>query len=353
MSTPQIIAFYLPQFYPTPENDEWWGEGFTEWTNLAKARPLFKGHEQPKIPGKLGFYDLRLSETREEQAKLAKEAGINGFCYWHYWFNGRRLLDRVFTEVVDSGKPDFPFCLCWANHSWYQKTWDPNKPNRLLIEQTYPGEEDYIAHFNAMLPAFMDNRYMKIDGKLVFGIFEADSIPSFSLMKEIWNQKAVENGLNGFYFFGLSQGEKRAKFISKVGFDAVVYDNMQTVYDNNWPLTRRILDKLLHRPHVIRYEDYVSESISYYQNHPDYIPCIIPNFDHSPRSGKRGIILHQSTPQKWERLFREIYVQQVEKNSPLLVIKSWNEWGEGNYLEPDAKFGEKYLNVIQRVIKEL
>ena len=150
MKKPQVIAFYLPQFYPTPENDKWWGEGFTEWTNVAKARPLFKGHYQPKLPGKLGFYDLRLPETREAQADLAREAGVDAFCYWHYWFNGRRLLDRVFTEVVDSGKPDFPFCLCWANHSWYQKTWDPNKPNRLLMEQTYPGEQDYIAHFKAI-----------------------------------------------------------------------------------------------------------------------------------------------------------------------------------------------------------
>ena len=351
MSKPQIITFYLPQFYPTKENDEWWGEGFTEWTNLAKARPLFKGHDQPKIPGRLGFYDLRLVETREEQASLAREAGISGFCYWHYWFNGRRLLDRVFTEVVDSGKPDFPFCLCWANHSWYQKTWDPKKPNRLLIEQTYPGEQDYIAHFNAMLSAFKDKRYLKVDGTLVFGIVEADAIPSFSLMKEIWNQMAIDNGLEGFYFFGLAQGEKRAKFIVQVGYDAVVYDNMQTVYARNWSLTRRALDKILHRPHVIQYEDYVKESVLYYREHPNFVPCIVPNFDHSPRSGKRGIILHNSTPQKWERFFKEIYELQSRRESPLLVIKSWNEWGEGNYLEPDAKYGNEYLNVMQKIVK--
>ena len=351
MSKPQVIAFYLPQFYPTKENNEWWGEGFTEWTNLAKARPLFIGHNQPKIPGRLGFYDLRLAETREEQAGLAREAGISGFCYWHYWFNGRRLLDRVFAEVVSSGKPDFPFCLCWANHSWYQKTWDPNKPNRLLIEQTYPGESDYIAHFNAMLPAFKDKRYMKIDGKLVFGIFEADAIPSFSLMKDIWNQMALENGLEGFYFFGLAQGEMRANVITKEGYDAVVYDNMQTVYAKNWSLTRRALDRILHRPHVIQYEDYVEESVSYFREHSNLIPCIVPNFDHSPRSGKKGIILHNSTPQKWEFFFRNVYKLQMERNSPLLVIKSWNEWGEGNYLEPDAKYGKEYLDVMREVIK--
>lgn len=350
MSKPQIIAFYLPQFYPTKENDEWWGEGFTEWTNLAKARPLFKGHDQPKIPGRLGFYDLRLAETREEQAKLAREAGITGFCYWHYWFNGRRLLDRVFAEVVDSGKPDFPFCLCWANHSWYQKTWDPKKPNRLLIEQTYPGEQDYIAHFNAMLPAFKDKRYLKVDGKLIFGIFEADAIPSFSIMKEIWNQMAIDNGLEGFYFFGLAQGEKRANVIKEQQYDAVVYDNIQTVYDKNWSLTRRALDKILYRPHIIEYKDYVEDSLVYYREHPNYIPCILPNFDHSPRSGKRGIILHNSTPQKWERFFKEIYELQSRRESPLLVIKSWNEWGEGNYLEPDANFGKEYLEVMRKVV---
>ena len=260
-------------------------------------------------------------------------------------------MDRVFTEVVGSGKPDFPFCLCWANHSWYQKTWDPNKPNRLLIEQTYPGEEDYIAHFNAMLPAFKDKRYLKVDGKLVFGIFEADAIPSFSLMKEIWNKMAIDNGLKGFYFFGLAQGEKRANVITTEEYDAVVYDNIQTVYDRNWSLTRRVLDKILHRPHVIEYNDYVEDSLACFREHPNYIPCIVPNFDHSPRSGKKGIILHNSTPQKWERYFREVYELQMKNNSPLLVIKSWNEWGEGNYLEPDAMYGNAYLKAIENVIK--
>ena len=135
MNKPRVVAFYLPQFYPTPENDEWWEPGFTEWTNVVRAKPLFKGHYQPRIPQELSFYDLRVPEIRERQAELAKEAGIEGFCYWHYWFgNGKRLLDRVFREVVEFGKPDFPFCLCWANHSWFKKTWDPNSPNKLLIE---------------------------------------------------------------------------------------------------------------------------------------------------------------------------------------------------------------------------
>ena len=160
MSTPRIIALYLPQFHPIPENDKWWGPGFTEWTNVVKARPLFKGHVQPKLPADLGFYDLRLPETREAQAKLAREAGIEGFCYYHYWFGGKQLLERPFNEVVASGKPDFPFCLCWANHSWSNKTWNRKsnlKSNSMLIEQTYPGEEDDRAHFMALFHPFMSS----------------------------------------------------------------------------------------------------------------------------------------------------------------------------------------------------
>lgn len=146
---PRIIAFYLPQFYPFKENDEWWGKGFTEWTNVGRAKPLFKGHYQPRVPADLGYYDLRVPEVRVQQAELAREAGIEGFCYWHYWFgNGKQLLQRVFDEIIESNQPDFPLCLGWANHSWYAKTWDKNSKDKLLIEQIYGGEEDYKLHFN-------------------------------------------------------------------------------------------------------------------------------------------------------------------------------------------------------------
>ena len=158
----RVIALYLPQFHPIPENDKWWGPGFTEWMNVVKGKPLFKGHVQPKIPADLGFYDLRLPETREAQAQLAREAGIEGFCYYHYWFGGKQLLERPFNEVLSSGKPDFPFCLCWANHSWSNKTWNRKsnlQANSMLIEQTYPGDEDDREHFMNVLPAFKDKRF--------------------------------------------------------------------------------------------------------------------------------------------------------------------------------------------------
>ena len=170
----RVIAFYLPQYHPIPENDMFWGKGFTEWTNVGKAKPLFKGHYQPKVPADLGYYDLRLPEVREEQVNLAKYAGIEGFCYWHYWFgSGKELLERPFNEVVNSGHPNFPFCLGWANHTWSTKTWSASNSQfkeTVIMEQTYPGEEDYKLHFNTYLKAFKDSRYIRVDGKLLLSL---------------------------------------------------------------------------------------------------------------------------------------------------------------------------------------
>lgn len=350
----RAIAFYLPQFYPTPENDEWWEPGFTEWTNVAKAKPLYKGHVQPKIPRELSFYDLRVSETREKQVELAREAGVEGFCYWHYWFGGRRLLDRVFTEVVESGKPDFPFCLCWANHSWYKKTWVAGKDDTLLIEQTYPGENDYIDHFNAMLPAFKDKRYMKAEGRLIFGIFNSDSIPNFEQMREVWNRLAKENGLPGFYFFGLVQGEHRMQSAVDCKYDAIVYEHMPTVYKRiKVSLFRNIVRHYLHKPVTLAYSEYVSETIKYFKEHPTLVPCILPNFDHSPRSAHNGIILEANSPEKWYKLCFETktLVENGNGKDNLFFIKSWNEWGEGNYLEPDCEFGRQYIKKTKEALK--
>lgn len=348
----RTIAFFLPQFYPTPDNDRWWGKGFTEWTNVGRAKPLFKGHYQPRIPADLGYYDLRIPEVREQQAELAKEAGIEGFCYWHYWFAGTRLLDRVFNEVVQSGSPDFPFCLCWANHSWKAKTWDPNIPDKTLIEQTYPGESDYIAHFNAMLAAFKDKRYMRVNGRLIFGIFEPASIPDMETMYEIWNRLATENGLGGFYFFGFAQGSGSIKNARKPYFDAIVYDAMyDAVYSNLQKIGNKIrakLNPIIKRPIPLSYNYYTSIAVRKFQEYPDTIPCIDPNFDHSPRSGSKGVILHQSTPDKWKQLCEKVATLVSERSSDnLLFIKSWNEWGEGNYLEPDLRFGKQYIEATK------
>lgn len=337
------IAFYLPQFYPTPENNIWWGEGFTEWTNVARCKPLFKGHYQPRIPSSLGFYDLRVAEVREKQAALAADAGIEGFCYWHYWFAGKRMLDLVFREVVESGKPDFPFCLCWANHSWYAKSWDPTKDDRLLIEQTYPGEQDYRNHFNTMLSAFKDKRYMRKDGKLIFGIFAPMDLPDTNLFMETWNKLAHENGLNGFYFFAFARGSNSLKYFDKNLYDTVVLDVKNDPWDNIsnswWKLKKLGWYRRIHKPYPIQYQEYVDIARNIYREHPEYTPCINPDFDHAPRSGYRGQVFRNSSPELWGKLCMETIENIINNRHELLFIKAWNEWGEGNYLEPDLKWG--------------
>ena len=351
----RLIAFYLPQFFPTPENDEWWEPGFTEWTNVARAEPLFPGHYQPRIPRDLGFYDLRVPETRQKQAQLAREAGIEGFCYWHYWFGGgKRLLHQVFKDVVESGKPDFPFCLCWANHSWYSKTWDPNLPDKLLIEQTYPGDEDLIAHFNEMLPAFQDKRYMKVDGKLIFGVFDPSKI-DIQRMRQVWDALAHDYGLKGFYFFALCIGSRSLKRVDRVHYDSVVLDPLLDSV-NAWRFSKsekRLHDSLIASgiPYTVRYDDYVANTHNIFTCHPEVIPCINPDFDHSPRSGIAAQILTDSTPDKWAQLclIASEHVSHLPQQERLLFIKAWNEWGEGNYLEPDRRWGKQYIIETGRV----
>ena len=354
MSKPRLIAFYLPQFYPTKENDAWWQPGFTEWTNVGRAKPLFPGHHQPKVPADLGYYDLRVPETREKQVELAKEAGIEGFCYWHYWFAGKRLLDRVFREVVESGKPDFPFCLCWANHSWYKKVWDPTKPDTLLMEQTYPGEQDYIDHFNAMVPAFKDPRYMKRNGKLIFGVF-LSNISDFKLFKDTWNRLAKENGLDGFWFFCICRNMELASKTLSRGFDGVCVDYTQEQNVILNPISKyfwNIFRKFTGLPKYMTYNRYTKQFLHHFEAKENVYPCLGPNFDHSPRSGNRGVILFGSTPMKWKSfcisVFDKLRFRSHEEN--IAFVKSWNEWGEGNYLEPDLQFGKQYIRATREAL---
>ena len=359
MSKPRLIAFYLPQFYPTKENDEWWQPGFTEWTNVGRAKPLFPGHYQPRIPADLGYYDLRVPETREKQAELAKEAGIEGFCYWHYWFAGRQLLDRVFREVVESGKPDYPFCLCWANHSWYKKVWDPTKPNTLLIEQTYPGKQDYIDHFYALLPAFKDPRYMKREGKLIFGLFLPLDDDNTKLFIETWNELALQNGLQGFWFFALENGMKDRYVNLNPGYyngACVDYMPLQGVTKNKLSsLLWHVVMKFTPFPRYMTYNRYVRQMIKEFKPQAGYYPCVGPSFDHSPRSKNRGVILQGSTPEKWQHLCQVIFdkVSHRTHEDNIVFIKSWNEWGEGNYLEPDLKYGRQYIEATRSVLDTL
>src|SRR5262249_26983694 len=192
----RAIAFHLPQFHPIPENDKWWGKGFTEWTNVVKAKPLFPGHYQPHLPADLGFYDLRLPEARAAQAELAADYGIYGFCYFHYWFHGRQLLERPVNEILRTGEPDFPFCLCWANESW-SRPWDGGE-KEILIEQCY-SEADDLAHIRALLPFFLDERYIRVMGCPFFGVYRASKLPDPQRTTDLWRREAVRAGLKGLF----------------------------------------------------------------------------------------------------------------------------------------------------------
>lgn len=354
----RFIAFYLPQYHPTPENDKWWGKGFTEWVNVAKARPLYRGHVQPHIPADLGFYDLRLPEVREQQAQLAKDAGIEAFCYWHYWFgNGKRLLERPFNEVMSSGKPDFPFCLAWANHSWYKKLWDPHAPNKdtLLIEQKYPGIEDYTNHFYELLPAFLDHRYFKVNGKPFFIIYDAMGFPDVSLFVETWRKLAKKNGIMDFYFVATDFDCRNKDVILSKGIDAVYNNDMFNIHHHLSKAHKILLyieRKYFNRPTVFSYKDAIEYMVTDDCSRREVIPMIAPNWDHSPRSGGNAIVLKESTPDLFAKIAKRAIC--IVKNKPeeeqIVIIKSWNEWGEGNYMEPDQEFGKRYIEKLKETI---
>ncbi len=348
----RVIAFYLPQFHPIPENDKWWGKGFTEWTNVGKAKPLFPGHSQPNVPADLGYYDLRVPETRRAQADLARTYGIEGFCYWHYWFgNGKRLLERPFNEVLTSGEPDFPFCLAWANESW-RGIYHGMKTKDALIEQQYPGEKDYIAHFETVLPAFKDKRYITVDGKPLFLIYKPfDNRGEVEKMMNLWRMLAVQNGLQGIYFIGQTYHlATERKELEAMGFDAI---NVVRLFDyerkeRNLYRKARFFHNKFGLPYVVKYKKASRYFVAPEDSEEGIIPSIIPNWDHSPRSGKNALVLTGSTPEVFGAHAKKALdcVSGRQQEHRIVFLKSWNEWAEGNYMEPDLRFGTAYLEQL-------
>lgn len=365
----RVLAFYLPQFHPIPENDRWWGPGFTEWTNVAKAKPLFRGHWQPRLPADLGFYDLRVPESREHQAVLAREAGVEGFCYWHYWFGkGRRILERPFAEVLESGKPDFPFCLAWANQSW-TGIWHGD-PRSVLMKQEYPGRDDEAAHFELCLPAFRDRRYVRVDGKAVFVLFAPHDMDNPSTFIEHWRELARRAGLPGLYFVAISNRYKPGvdKYHNPLldAFDAITQLSPQDFLES-LPTSGVLLRKRRFRerdfgrvyakltkgrfklPARFEFSEVVKAALDDMPNTLRFLPCVMPGWDNTPRSGSRGVVYENASPELFGR-YLDKAIDKV-KDRPfqhrILFLKAWNEWAEGNYVEPDMKYGHAYLDVIR------
>ena len=377
----RVIAYYLPQFYPIPESDEAWGAGFTEWINVAKAKPQFRGHYQPRIPADLSFYDLRVPEVREKQAQMAKDAGVEGFCYWHYWFgNGKMLLQDVFQEVLASGKPDYPFCLAWANHDWTTKTWKNDGKKMMIAKQTYPGEKDYIAHFNYVLPAFKDHRYITIDDMPIFPIFDPYAFQDITNFMQKWQELAKMNGLKGIYFIAiinstttmqrkddgtiervlpnLKSSKKVYEDILKLGFqgiNSIGKSRAEMIIQGKY---QRIASMVAHKwlpflPSLkYNYPKVVKNFFAPEDSWTNVYPTILPQWDRTPRAANSEGIYVNATPENFRIHIKEALKHIVgrDEQHKILFLRSWNEWGEGNYVEPDSKYGHGFLNALKDAI---
>jgi len=349
----RLLAFYLPQYHPIPENDRWWGKGFTEWNNVAKARPLFRGHYQPQLPAELGFYDLRLPETRIAQAELAREHGVHGFCYYHYWFNGKQLLERPLNEVVASGQPDFPFCVCWANENWTRR-WD-GQEREVLIAQHY-GDDDDRQHIRVLCAIFIDRRYIRIDGRPVFLVYNASALPDPLRSTTIWREEARRHGVGELYLCKVESVLDRREPPSQLGFDAAV--EFQPDAAVLIPRNRRrlwYLRQLLRIRHGMLRLDYraVAERMMRRPAAPyTRFPCVTPAWDNTARRKNGMLTLHGSTPEHYARWLAAA-IDRFQPPSPeenLVFVNAWNEWAEGNHLEPCQRWGRSYLEATRRVM---
>jgi lipopolysaccharide biosynthesis protein len=358
-SKPRIIAIYLPQFHPFKENNEWWGKGFTEWTNVVKAKSRFIGHYQPHLPADLGFYDLRVPEVRNEQAKMAQEHGIYGFCYYHYWFNGHLLMERPMEDMLKSKEPNFPFMICWANESW-KKAWGENN-NEILIRQDYSYEDD-LNHIKYLIPFFNDPRYIRVNGKPVLCIYRSTELPDIAKTIEIWRNEAKKEKLELYICRFESFGETGEKYLSS-GIDAAVEfhpHNMGEYYkhEKNKRYIRKIINKVyrgirgynLFQKNV-DYKKYVQFQLNRIFPSYKYYPCVTPMWDNSPRRQHDYFAFYNSTPKMfgaWLKNVIEKFVPYSDEEN-FIFINAWNEWAEGNHLEPDMKWGSGYLKEIKKI----
>ena len=369
----RIIAINLPQFHPFPENDKWWGKGFTEWTNVTKARPRFKGHYQPHLPADTGIYDMRLPETRQMQADMAREYGISGFCYYHYWFNGKQLMERPVNDMLKSGEPDFPFMLCWANENW-TRNWDGLSQN-ILIKQDY-SEGDDMNHIRYLCEnVFPDKRYIRIDGKPVFGIYRIELFPDFKQTVEIWRKIAKEEYGMGLYLISAeSLPSPKGKEALLFGLDATFefqpltggwhlrkmyrYAILRRVCNRlpllrKWPFLRNRIDN---QPSLTNYEELVEKQKEKSWTNSRVYPCVSPSWDNSPRrENKSFFMLTGSTPALFGEWLRDVLTRftPFSEEENLVFINAWNEWAEGNHMEPDQKWGTAYLEEVRKAVAEI
>lgn len=370
-SNVRAICFYLPQFHPITENNAWWGKGFTDWSNVVKGRPRVPGQYQPHLPADLGFYDLRLEETRISQANLARAHGISGFCYYHYWFQGKRLLEQPVNEMLASGKPDFPFCLCWANQTW-SRTWS-GRGNDVLIEQTYDAA-DHDAHIDWLATVFNDPRYICIDKRPLFLVYLAEGIPDVTTVLARWRHLSGEKigvepwicavktgfstldsaGIRALGFDGVVEFEpnrmhfpveKNATGHAVTIMHKLLPSRLYDILRNNRWLQRKTFNT------VIDYSAYVSRAMAQPELDSMTFPCVFPSWDNTARR-TAATIIENHDPELY-RKWLENAIFRVAGRSPdtqLVFINAWNEWAEGCHLEPDEQHGMAFLQATRAML---
>jgi hypothetical protein len=359
MSGVRALAVYLPQFHPIPENDQWWGKGFTEWSNVAGSLPLFRGHQQPVIPADLGFCDLRLAETRQAQADLARSHGIHGFCYYHYWFHGRRLLERPFNEVLESGQPEYPFCLCWANESWSRR-W-LGEDQEILIRQTY-STDDHRAHARWLSRAFSDPRYVRVAGHPLFLIYRPLDIPDLARAMDEFRREVERQGVACPWLVGVDAHCPGTDFRVH-GLDASMRFEPQLGVNPGFMSDRFSLARLARNLRMgvmsgmLRlYDDAQSRERMRNQaatyGHSAY-PCVYVGWDNSPRRGRNGIIFMNRRSEEFARSLHHAlsHARTFPEHERLVFINAWNEWAEGNHLEPDTVRGHAMLECVSGCLR--
>lgn len=356
MSDIRLIAFYLPQFHPIGENNDWWGRGFTEWTNVASAKPVFPGHYQPHLPADLGFYDLRLPEAREEQAELARAHGIHGFCYYYYYFNGKKLLNRPLDDVIRTRKPDFPFCVCWANENWTRR-WD-GYDNEILIEQTHSVESDK-EFIKQLLPVLNDNRYIRISNKLLLLVYRVELLHQPVETAKIWRE-IVRKEIGAELFLCVVTSHIKRIEPRDFGFDGSVqfpYDYTPDclIDPSLFAAAHGINDGNLKDHLIINYPSVVSHFIHFPKPDHLFFRGVFPSWDNTPRRQHSSSIFINDTPDLYKLFLKAtIALTNAEHKGEekLIFINAWNEWAEGAYLEPDRKYGLRYLQVTNEALNE-
>lgn len=349
----RIIAFYLPQYHPIPENDAWWGTGFTEWRNVVAAKPLFRSHYQPRLPSDLGFYDLRVAETREAQAELASASGIDAFCYYHYWFEGKRLLERPLESVLASGSPSLPFCLCWANETW-SRTWLGDE-SEVLLGQTYSAKDD-ATHASFLAGVMGDDRYLTWGGRPIFLVYRPWKHPEPRRFTDLMRMACLERGLAEPWLIGVDAAVP-AKDAREVGFDATLRFEptlaaLPGYRDDSWNFRKLLRNmKMGKLSGALKVYDYGEACKAMRRSATiDAHESVFVSWDNSARRGRSGIVLVNADPALFGKRVSDAIAHAAtsrEQMPPLVFVNAWNEWAEGNHLEPDQRFGHAWLNALR------